>query len=270
MASTRQCPKCGFDLTDTGAHTCPACGTKIDALAGTSIWWGALIQFTISSVFMLVFGFPRIMIAIFGALIVIGTALSPWLKARSVARTAIPKRPVLRPVLFRILSLGILFCSFVFVAILLFGFVIFMNAWSRWQQYDGASYHRGDFQVTRVYYQTHSRGGPDIFASGTVDGQREWMNLQPYLHTVPQDELDLDSRVPVGTSIPVYVFPDLQGRSRVQVFNAVPPGEANHRTAMTALNYGLCGLALTAGAIFALARLRRACYQEPEAALATT
>jgi hypothetical protein len=270
MASTRQCPKCAFDLTDSAARTCPACGTKIDTLAGTSIWWGALIQFTISGVFMLVFGFPRIMIAIFGALIIVATALSPWLKAQSAARAAIAKRPVSRPVLLRVLSIGIAFCSFVFVAILLFGFVIFMNAWSRWQQYDGASYHRGDFQVTRVYYQTHTRGGPDVFASGTVDGQREWMNLQPYLHTVPQDELDLDSRVPVGTSIPVYVFPDLQGRSRVQVFNGVPPAEANHRTAIAALNYGLGGLALAGGLIFVLVRLRRACYREPEAAFATT
>jgi len=219
---------------------------------------------------MLVFGFPRIMIAIFGALILIGTVLSPWLKARSVARTSIPQRPVTRPMLFRILGLGIALCSFFFVAILLFGFVIFMNAWSRWHQYDGASYHRSVFQVTRVYYQTHSRGGPDVFASGTVEGKREWMNLQPYLHTVPQDELDLDWRVPVGTSIPVYVFPDLQGRSRVQVFNGVPPAEANHRTAIAALNYGLGGLALAGGLIVVLVRLRRACYQEPEAAFATT
>src|SRR5579864_4123955 len=214
MASTRQCPKCGCNLSMISAAACPMCGTKIAGSAGPKIWWGALIQFALTTVFMLVFGFPRIMIAIFGALILIGTALSSRLKTRPRAATRAPQKPFAHPVLFRILSLCIALFSFVFVAILLFGFVIFMNAWSRWHQYQGAAYHRSDFQVTRVYYQRHSRGAVDIFASGTVEGQREWMNLVPYLHRVPHDQNELDERVPVGTSIPIYLFPGLKGRSR--------------------------------------------------------
>ena len=65
----------------------------------------------------------------------------------------------------------------------------------------------------------------------------------------------------------MYFFPDLQGRSRVLLFTGVPPAEANHRAALNALNYGLLGLAVMAGLIFVLSRLRRACLIEGEATL---
>jgi hypothetical protein len=238
-------------------------------LAGKSVWVMALIQIAISTAFMLAFRFPPVMIVIFATVILIATAFSKQLKRRP-AQATIPQQPVSNPVLFRILSIGIALCSLAFVGILLFGFVIFMNSWSRWQQYQGASHHETDFLVTRVYYQTHTRGGPDVFASGTVDGKKEWMNLVPYLHSFPHDQFDLDSRVPVGTSIPIYLFPTLKGRARVQVVGGVPPAEANHRTAMAAVNYGLVGLALAAGIIFVLVRLRRACLEKSDVTFATT
>jgi len=44
----------------------PRCGTKIVGPQGANVWVGALVQIAISTAFMLAFGFPRIMIAIFG------------------------------------------------------------------------------------------------------------------------------------------------------------------------------------------------------------
>ncbi len=249
------------------------CGAKLAAPVGAKVWWIALFQFAVSTAFMLAFGFPRIMIAIVGGVILLGAALGGREKLRPVARVSTPQRVVSRPIRFRIMSLGVALCGFAFISILLFGFVIFMNSWTRWQLYQGASYHRSEFQVVRVYYQTHtsSRGrSADVFASGTVEGQREWMNLLPYLRSMPHDQAELDARVPVGTSIPIYFFPDLKGRSRVQVYSAVPPAEANHQQALAAVNYGLSGLALTAALIFVMVRLRRSCFDESAAALPQT
>jgi hypothetical protein len=66
MAFTRHCPKGGLVLSDGSASTCPGCGTWIVAFAGVNRWWRALLQITLSTVFMLVFRFPKIMIVIFG------------------------------------------------------------------------------------------------------------------------------------------------------------------------------------------------------------
>jgi hypothetical protein len=215
-----------------------------------------------AATFMLLFGFPKIMIAIMGALILIGTGLAPWLKAKQVPPTQAPQKPLSHPVLFRIVGFSIALCSVAFVATLLFGFVIFMNAWTRWHQYEGQKYHQSDFQVSRVYYQKHTKGGADVFASGTVEGQKEWMSLRPYLHTMPHDQAELESRLQPGTSIHIFFFPDLKGRARVQVLDDVPPAEASRRNAMSTLSYSLSGLAAAAGLIFLLSRLRRYCFVE--------
>lgn len=151
---------------------------------------------------------------------------------------------------------------------MLFGSVMFMNDWSRYQIYEGQPHHRADFEVTRVYYQKHPKGGADVYASGTVEGNREWIDLLPYLHTRPQGQAELEERVAVGTSIPVYLFPNLKGRLRVPVYNVVPPAEAYHRRAMAELNYGLLGLALDGGILFVLIRLRRLCFEESESVAA--
>jgi len=99
-----------------------------------------------------------------------------------------------------------------------------------------------------------------MYASGMVDGQREWMGLYPYLHPRPRNEAELDERVPIGTSIPIYLFPELKGRSRVRVYADTPPAEAYHREAITAANYGLTGLAICGALLFILNRVRRLCF----------
>lgn len=270
MAFPRQCPKCRLDLTDRPEPTCPACGTRIVSPAGSKVWVGALVQLTLSTVFMLAFGFPRIMILIFGAVILLGTALSSRMKAKQLAAARAPQQVVARPALLRVASIGVALSGFACFAILLFGFVIFMNSYTRWQQYQGQSYQRADFEVNRVYFQRGSKGGVDAYASGIVNGQKEWMNLVPYLHSAPRNEAELDERVPIGTSIPIYFFPNMKGRFRVEVYSPVPTAEAYHRAAMTALNYGLGGLAMAGAIFFALLRLRAACFEKKEAAFAAT
>jgi hypothetical protein len=235
------------------------------AISRPGRWIGAAIQIALSTTFMLVFKFPKPMIVVFAAIILIGTALSTVVKPRPVGLPAAPQRPVSNPVLFKILSIAIALCSLVLFCILLFGFVSFMNSWDRWHRYEGHPYQRTDFVVTRAYFQTHTRGGPSIYASGTVEGSKEWMDLQPYLNFRPHSQQELDTQVAAGSVIPVYFFPDLKGRTRVQVSSSPPPAEASRRAAMSTLNSSLIGLGVTAGIIFLLWLLRRSCYASTEA-----
>jgi hypothetical protein len=263
MAFVRKCPKCGLDLTDPGAQKCPVCGAPILALPRIGVWLAALFQIAITTIFMLVFGFPKIMIVVFSALILVATAFSRLVKPRSVPPQSLPKTPVSNPILFKILGFAIALCSLAMVCVLVFGFAMFMNSWMGWQRYAGQPHHRSEFQVVRAYYQPHRKGGADVYASGMVDGQKEWMSLGPYLKYTPHDQEELDSRVEAGTTIPIYLYPGLKGRARVQVYNVLPPDEANRRTAMSTLSYGLIGLAVSAGVIFLLSRVRRTlCVEE--------
>jgi len=276
MASTRQCPKCGVVLPETGASTCPACGTYIGTKIGTKTgpaatakWVIALVQITLSTTFMLVFRFPKFMIAIFAAMIVAGTALSGFVKPKTLAQKSAPQRPLAHPALFKVLGLGIAICALAFVSSLLFGFVSFMNSWTRWHQYEGQRYHRSEFQVTHAYWQRSGKSY-SVYASGIVEANREWMSLTPYLHRTPRSQAELDDLVQTGTSIPIYFFPDMKGRARVQVVGDLSPAEQGHRDAMNALNYGLAGLALSGGLLFVMLRLRNFCYQKNESAFGAT
>src|SRR5579872_5927794 len=235
MASIRKCGRCGFEPGDTVASVCPMCGTSISGIpSGTKIasssriWIGALVQFAFATTFMLVFKFSKFMIVFFGVMIVIGTAFSAWAKQRTLAPRA-PQRPLSHPTLFKFLSLGIAICSLALFSIVLFGFVIFINNWNDWHRYEGQPYHVSTFQVTRTYFQRVGKGGIDAYASGMVDGNKEWMGLRPYLPTVPRSQGELDERVPAGTSIPIYLFPQMKGRLRVRVYADTPPAEAYRR-----------------------------------------
>ena len=240
------------------------CGTTIAPALGGKIWIGALVQFILSTTFMLIFGFPKIMIAIFAGMIVIGTALSARAKARALTVQPGPPRTVARPLLFRVTSLAVGLSSLVLFSCLLFGFVMFMNSWDRWHRYEGQRYERTEFHVKQVYFQRGSRGGVDVYANGTVDGNKEWMSLLPYLYTRPHDQGDLELKVPQGTTIPIYLFPNLKGRSRVEVIGDVPPAEGYRRAAMQALEFGSLGVVISAGVLFLLVRLRASCYDESQ------
>jgi hypothetical protein len=261
MTSIRKCPNCGLDLTDTSASTCPMCGMRIMPRQSAKIWIVALIQIAASTVFMLVFRFPKIMIVIFAGMIIIGTALSSWAKTRPVPSPAPPK-PLSHPVLFRLASLGVAICALAMVCFLLFGSVMFLNSWMRWRQYEGQPYHRTTFQVAQVHFQRGKKGSVDLSASGAVEGNPERMNLRPYVHAAVHNEDELSSLVPAETTIPIYFFPSLKGRARVQLDTGVPPADESHRAALDAIQYGLLGLVVSAGIMFLLLRVRRSCFLE--------
>lgn len=259
MVVVRKCPKCGFEPPDATAKACPVCGTAfVGAAVGRKVWIAVLIQFAAAMTFMLVFGFPKVIIAIFGTLTLVVGLMSARAKSRPVSRPT-PQGPIKNPVLNKIVSLAILVCSFVFLCVLLFGFVGFMNSWDRWHRYEGQPYHRSEFVVEQVYFQKLGKGGVDAYARGNVEGQREWMGLRPYLRFTPRSEAEVEMHVPSGSTIPIYYFPEMKGRSRVQVYEDTPPAEESHREAVNIVNYGLLGLGVTAGIIFILSRLLRAC-----------
>lgn len=262
MPFLRKCPQCSLDITDAMAIKCPICGTSLISVTRTNPWLGAAIQIVFATTFMLVFRFPKFMILVFVGLILIGTAVSTRIKPRPAsAMTPRPPQDFSNPALYKIAGLGIAICALAIFSIFLFGSVIFLNSWSRWHQYEGQPFHRADFVVEQAYYQKNSKS-ISIYASGTVEGQREWMSLEPYVRPRPRSQAELDDRVPVGTSIPVYLFPDLKGRARVQVYEAGLPAETSHQAAINAVNHSLIGLAIFGIILFLMIRLQKSCVRQ--------
>lgn len=263
MALVRKCAKCGLDLTDSSLTVCPVCATKILTQPGPKMWIAALVEIAIMTAILSVMRFPKIMILMFGTFILVGTGLSVWLKPRMSSGPAAPQKPLSHPRLFRVAGFTIAFCWLVCFCVALFGFVIFADAWTRWHRYEGQPYRQSEFQVARVYYQKMSKSY-DSYASGRVEGQHEWMSLLPYLKVRPHSQAELEERVPVGTTISIYFFPGMKGRSRVVFRDGPPPAETSRRLAMNTLQHGLTALIVIAGIIFLLSRLRRACLTNSE------
>jgi hypothetical protein len=240
------------------------CGGQIMAAQKKRVWIGVLVQITIAFIFMSVFKFPRVMFAGFAVFVLIVTALTAWgLKSRqSVTRPAL-RTSSSHPIAFRVLSVLIAIGALVVVSCLLFGFVAFANNWELSQKYKDQPYHRSDFIVTRTYFQRTGKGGLDLYASGTVDGNKEWMNLQPFLGNVrPHDEGELNDLVPEGTSIPIYLFPGMKGHMRIRVYSETPSAEGYYRAAMSAVKTSLSILAVTIVVLFFLVRFRQAISDE--------
>ena len=205
------------------------------------------------------------MIAFVAGITLLATAFPDrWKPRPRPSRTTVPQRNVSHPALYKVLGLGIAVTTLSLVIIVLFSLVMFLNANSRAHLYEGKPYHRSSFRVEQVYY--HKSTGKsttiDIFARGTVEGKREWMDLLPYLHALPHDQPELNDLVPAGTEIPIYLFPDLKGQTRVQIYRDTLPAENYRRAASRAVNAGLLGGAIAAGLLVILVRLRRACEGE--------
>jgi len=159
-----------------------------------------------------------------------------------------------------LLNLAIAILGLAFLSCLIFGFVAFINAHNAFKRVQGQPYHATTFEVIRPYYQKSAgMHGPDIsvYASGMVEGNKEWMSLGPYLKRVPRDQAEVNDSVPPGTVIPVYLFPNLKGRSRIQVIDVLPPGEASRRTETWVLQRVPVSLAVLGALIFLLVRIRR-------------
>lgn len=262
MPLTRKCLKCGFEVTDPAASVCPICGAPVIAVSPKRIWIGAILQLTFATTFMLLFRFPKWMIGAFAIVTLIGTFVASLVKPVKGPGVA-PPRQITRPILLRFVALGIALFSFAAFGFLLLGSVMFLNSWNDWHRYEGQPYHSTSFEVTQVYYQKHSKS-TDVYASGTVEGGREWMSLQPYLQTRVRSLAELEQRVPVGTNIPIYFFPDMKGRSRVRVYQDTPVADAYHQTALNAVKYGSIGLAICIAVTFLLLRLQKMCFVEDD------
>jgi hypothetical protein len=272
MEFARKCPNCGLDLTEAQGSLCPGCAQRFAPTLRWRIWLGALIQFGILGALILFLRLPRFLIVLFALFGLFAILLGSVLSRKATSARPMARRPVPSSGLFTILSLAIALCGLVFVCFLLFGFVAFINSWNSWHRYQGQPFHRAEFVVEQDYYQPYSKHA-DLYASGTVEGHREWMDLVPYLHSQnlyrrPHGRDELELLVPPGTSIPIYFFPSLKSRSRVRLYSAMSPAEEYHRAAIKALDYGLCGMGVSALAIFLLIRIRAGYFRQSACDLA--
>jgi hypothetical protein len=268
MAAAHQCPTCGFECDSFTDLSCPQCGRKFLRAGSFLPWLAGLAQVALVTGVMFAFHFPRPVIVFFGLATLFSTVLG-LRRRRSTSPTGKPSpRPLSsQPISVILLSLAIAVLGFAFLCCLLFGLVAFLNAHNAVERVQGQPYHATTFQVTRPYYQ-RSAGmhGPDIaiYASGMVEGEKEWMNLVPYLRRDPRDRLpqnqgEVNDVVPPGTVIPVYLFPNLKGQSRIEVIDVLPPGEASRRTETWVLQRAPVALAVLGALIFLLVRIRRFC-----------
>jgi len=258
MAGTLKCPACGFEGDNFQGRVCPQCNKKLPPAISFGPWIGGLIQLIFALTFMSVFHFPRPMVIVAGGFILIGT-LATSLRRKSSTPSKPRPAPVRQTPAATMFGIAIGACAFGLLGGLLFSFVTFMNSWSTYQLLQGQAYHAASFQVTRVYLQrgTSKNSSTRAFASGMVEGRKEWMDLLPYLKRTPSDQAELESLVPDGSVIPVYLFPDLKGYARIQLIGTLPPAEAHYKRAMSTLNYGLVALGIGAAILFVLNRLRR-------------
>ena len=225
MAAAHRCPACGFESDSFPNLPCPHCGTvvRFEPRRGTSAPGQT-------------------------------SAHSPSSQATSVI----------------LLNLTIAVLSLAFLVCLLFGLVTLINSHNAFNRVQGQPYHATTLQVIRPFYQKSAgMHGPDvsILASGIVEGKQEWMNLAPYLKSVPRErfpenQAELNDLVPPGTEIPVYLFPNLKGQSRIQVIDVLPPGEASRKTEMWVLKRVPVAIAVLGALIFFLMRIRRS-YASP-------
>jgi hypothetical protein len=267
MTALHKCAACGFEGDNFPGDACPQCGRKIASGLAFGPWLAAFVQLALASGFMLAFHFPRPMILFFAVFIFLGTALSTRLRKNQTVRPRPLAAPASQTPAAQLLAIAIGICAFALLCCLLFGFVMFVNSWMAYQRFAGQRYHATTFQVARVYYRytpgPHG-GSAYMHASGKVEGNKEWMNLAPYLSTKPRSQGELESMVQAGTIIPVYLFPDLKGTTRVQIIGPLPPAEANHTQAMLALNRTLTVSAVLGAVIFVLVRIRRSSIERGE------
>jgi hypothetical protein len=272
MDSVERCPNCGFELESHSDLSCSRCGNMIAKSRSFFPLAIALAQVALVVAFMIAVRLPAPMVAFFGFASLLLTMFG--LRARKSALTTgrtFPRKSPPQPIGITLLGLAIGVLGLAFFACLLFGFVIFFNAHNAVARVEGQPYHAATFRVNRPYYQKNAGfHGPEIsvYASGTVDGNKEWMSLRPYLKRVPTGQGELNSLVPTGTEIPIYLFPNLKGRSRVEVIGALPPGEADRRTETLVLRRVPLALAVLAGLIFLLVRIRRSSEESCTRAMA--
>ena len=268
MAVLYKCAACGFESDAFSGSACPQCGKNPAQGINPALWLVGLLPVAVVAGLIFVYihavHFPRPVIVFWGVSTFVFTILAILLRrAAPTVMKPFPRRPASpQPMIVQLLSVAIGICGFCFFACLLFGFVAFLNWYNAYQRFAGQPYHATTFEVIRPYYQSSAgMHGPDrqVYASGMVEGKKEWMNLLPYLRRMPNGQDELSELVPQGTVIPVYLFPNLRGQTRVQTIGALPPAETNHNAEMGVLRKGSIALAVLGALIFVLVRIRRSC-----------
>jgi hypothetical protein len=133
----------------------------------------------------------------------------------------------------RLLDLAITVSGTLFVFGSVFVFASYMCSSSPAELYKGAPYHAATFRVISVQF-SHS-AATDIpsytaaSAVGIVEGQKESMDLLPYLQSPPGSWEELIDEVREGTVIPVYLFPTLRGENHIQLIQEVPAAEDSQK-----------------------------------------
>ena len=171
-----------------------------------------------------------------------------------------------------LLDLMIAISGTLFVMGCVFGLPLYLNSSSSAELYAGQPYHATTFRVISVQYsQTLEPFQQYAYGLGVVEGNREMMDLVPYIGTLPTfhnklptNQLELMEMVPEGRSIPVYLFPNLKGVNRIQLILARPTAENYARLATWTTNrafpwVALCGMiaALLGFARYAISRSAR-------------
>ncbi len=272
MAALHKCAACGFECDDFSGSICPQCSKKLANGMNLALWIFGLLPVVAIVGFMSAFHVPPAMIIFCG----VGTLLPAILAIRSrgaltVVKSFPRRRASPQPTSVKFLNVAIGLCGFCFFACLLFGFVSFQNSYMTYRRFQGQPYHATTFQVVRPYYQISAgMHGPDIqvYARGLVEGNKEWMDLLPYLKSTPNGQGELNDLVPPGTVIPVYLFPNLRGQRRVQVIGALPPAETNYNAEMLVLRKGSIALAALGALLFVLVLIRRSCAAPATQAMA--
>jgi len=262
MATAQKCFACGFEADNFPESACPQCGKKVAPSVQVSPWLRALVPALLVTAITMTFHLPRGVVAI----LALAAFLAGGFSGRSgrsfpLQGDSEPQIPSRRPLAAQLLSLAIALCCVAFALALMFTFLVFMGSWTDWEHTQGQSYHATSFRVIQVYFEQPTKGPPQVFASGTVEGKKEWMDLLPYLKRVPRNQGELQALVPAATVIPVYLFPGLKGGGRVRIIDSADPAAADHQRAVGAFLFGPVAMAALALLVSVLARIRRYCRE---------
>lgn len=265
MPPSISCSACGHVFDGAVTRTCPVCGRR----QGPD-WrpWIGIIRVLGVVGFLLVVGAPWQVTVIAAALVaaygLLRRGKEKWPRTRQEVEEQ--ERNAAHPGLLRVANFGVGLSMALLLASFVGSFAMFMNAREDEQREAVGTYHESSFRVVQSYWQKGTPGSmrmgspdhpPRAVARGVVEGHEEWMDLAPYLTFTPKDQETVVRLVPVGTVIPVYYNPELQGEYRVRLLTSVLPQEASRHWAAAVFKYGSAALLITGAALLAFMRLRK-------------
>lgn len=262
MPPSISCSACGHVFDAAATRTCPACGRSPG-----SNWqpWIGIIGVLGVIGFLLVVGAPWQVILIAAALVAAYGLLrrkrEKWPRTRQEVEEQ--ERSAAHPKLLRVANFGVGLSMALLVASFIASFVMFMNAREDRRSESTGTYHASSFRVVQSYWRkgtarSRTTDSPTrAFARGIVEGHEEWMDLIPFLTFIPKDQETVVRLVPIGTVIPVYYNPQLEGEYRVRLLTSVLPQEASRHWAATVIKWGVVALLTSGAMLFGFLHLRK-------------